>query len=143
MSEKNKWSLPSGALQRHFGPIWAFWPYLLLGARWECPLIFIHSIEQTILHNISKNKNKIGAFRYELCPFESTPGHPIPGLENLGLKSEKLLLEDFTLKFSFKFSIWKFIYNIMKKLLFKIIDESYKIVPHGKLRYSMIFTTRL
>jgi len=28
----------------------------LNGAGWECPLFFAHSIEQTILHNISKNK---------------------------------------------------------------------------------------
>ena len=58
MSEKNKGALPSGALERPFGPIFSSAPDG--SAPYFCAL----------LQN------------FELYPFESTPGHPIQGYRN-------------------------------------------------------------
>ena len=59
--------LSSGALERHFGPICSWAP------DGSTPF----SIEQTILHNISKNKKN------RPVPLRLTPGHPNCELKNL------------------------------------------------------------
>ena len=47
-AKTNKLALPSGALERPFGPICTILAHLLVGARWKCEL--------TIVHNISKHE---------------------------------------------------------------------------------------
>ena len=67
---KNKWALPSGALERHFGPICSLAP--------DGSVHLFSLIRQSRRFYIIYQKIKeIGLCHRKLCRFENTPGHPL------------------------------------------------------------------